>query len=363
LDPVTGHPRQVSRTVRCQTKTEAQRELRRLIADVEEGKVGPPTPKATGRHALSSLLDEWLANLERAGRSRSTVETYRLIADKHLIPVFGDVPVAQVTGRDIDAYYSAKTEEGLSARTIRLHGAILSSAFTQAVKWEYLASNPVARATPPKKPTVTRVTPEVQQVRKLIDAADGDRELATAVILAAITGARRGELCGLQWGDIDWESTPPTLTIRRSRVPVAGGDVTKTTKTDKERVIALDPLGVEVLKRYWEATLELATEAELEKDLGTPRQPWLLSRDLGFSPLNARWLGNSIKALGEETGVAVTTHAFRRFAATQMVGAGVDVRTAAGRLGHAPDMLLRTYAAFIPSKDLEAASGLAKLVL
>jgi integrase len=57
---------------------------------------------------------------------------------------------------------------------------------------------------------------------------------------------RRGEACGLQWGDVDTETG--TLTVRRSRVPVGGVVYEQTPKTRKTRVVDLDPDTIEVLK-------------------------------------------------------------------------------------------------------------------
>ena len=76
-----------------------------------------------------------------------------------------------------------------------------------------------------------------------------DPDIAAFVALAAVTGARRGELCGLQWGDIDWEGA--TLTVERSVAVMGKGDLlTKDTKTHAVRRMALDEFGVEVLRRH-----------------------------------------------------------------------------------------------------------------
>jgi hypothetical protein len=185
----------------------------------------------------------------------------------------------------------------------------------------------------------------------------GNIQMATAVILAAITGARRGELCGLQWLDVDWDMG--ILRIERQRVPVTGGDATVPTKTKQVRRIALGPGGLEVLRRYSAALDERAAALEIKR----PANGWLLSYDCGCTPMRAKSLGAKITGLGKAIDAPVTTHLLRYFVATEMVGAGVDPRTAAGRLGHTPEMLLRVYASFLPQRDLEAAPGLERKVL
>jgi len=160
--------------------------------------------------------------------------------------------------------------------------------------------------------------------------------------------------------DVDWGEAK--IRFERQRVPGKGGDRTMPLKGrdgGDAKTLSLGPGGVAILRCYWDALLVRAAELGIEPDT----RGWLLSYDCGHTPMNAKRLGDAITALGKRAGLPVTTHYLRYFAATQMVGAGVDVRTAAGRLGHTPEMLLRVYADFMPSRDLEAARGLEGLVL
>ena len=81
------------------------------------------------------------------------------------------------------------------------------------------------------------------EVQKMVAAADADDpDMATFIALAAVTGARRGGLCGLRFGDIDW--TAITLTIERSGATMGRGQLTtKDTKTHAARRPALDTFG------------------------------------------------------------------------------------------------------------------------
>ncbi|MGH9029627.1 MAG: hypothetical protein ACRDV4_08450 [Acidimicrobiales bacterium] len=47
--------------------------------------------------------------------------------------------------------------------------------------------------------------------------------LAAVILMAALTGARRGELCALRWSEVDWQGR--TLTIARAVYETAGGGV------------------------------------------------------------------------------------------------------------------------------------------
>ena len=79
--------------------------------------------------------------------------------------------------------------------------------------------------------------------------------------------------------------------------------------------------------------------------------------------MGANRLGEKITALGKAIGAPITSHLLRHFAATQLVGAGTDLRTSAGRLGNSAEIMMRTYAGFLPQRDLEAAKELERTVL
>ena len=101
----------------------------------------------------------------------------------------------------------------------------------------------------------------IRDSSKLVRAADAiDPVIACATALAALTGARRGELVALKWSDID-------LVVGRVRfarsLTVAGGERhTGPTKTHAARELALDPVAVEVLKRRWSYVRDLSERAD-----------------------------------------------------------------------------------------------------
>src|SRR5271166_2670670 len=57
------------------------------------------------RATLGKLLDEWLANLERIGRARATLETYRVHVEKHIRPALGSVRLDRLSAHDLDRYF------------------------------------------------------------------------------------------------------------------------------------------------------------------------------------------------------------------------------------------------------------------
>jgi integrase len=135
----------------------------------------------------------------------------------------------------------------------------------------------VARlSTPPKRSTVRVVPPTADQVRQIIETTEQrDPTVAAFLMLAALTGARRGELCALRWTDVDLELG--RVTISRAIIHVGGGRlVEKDTKTHAERTLSLGHAGVTLLRLHWD------TIAGRARTAGTYVQPagYVFSRNL-----------------------------------------------------------------------------------
>ena len=198
-------------------------------------------------------------------------------------------------------------------------------------------------------------------VQQLIGAAEseGNVVLATAIALAAVTGARRGELCALRWTDVDWQKR--VLRIRNSltvlrRVPSVGP-----TKTHQRRDVSIDEaLGALLEKRR-------VDQERFAEQIGTSlvADAYILSRSAdGSYPCLPDGLSLAYSRLVKSLGVGGHFHELRHFSATELIGRGVDVRTVAGRLGHAdPSVTLRVYAHALEQRDREAAELLGSAVL
>ena len=349
--PVTGKPKYVSRTV-TGTAKEADAALRNLVEEV--GRVDHTGPGET----FGAFLDRWLkVTTVLKDRAATTEREYRRIIDKTIKPALGDLPLREIDGEVLDdLYVSLRTRKPpLSPASVRRVHALVSAACAWGVKRRELSSNPADQATPPQVRQTPMTAPTADEVRRMIaEAEKDDPDMATLIALAAVTGARRGELLGLTWGDVDLDGG--SLTIDRSLAVVHGKRITKDTKTHAERVLALDPFGLEVLLRHRERMEDRAAEAGEVLKSDTP----LLTYDLeqAISPDTA---SHYVRSIATKAGVDTHLHALRHFAATQLIGSGQDVRTVAGRLGHRDaSTTLRVYAHALPERDREAAAVLGK---
>jgi integrase len=353
-DPITGEYGQVSRVVRG-GKRQAQTALSRLATEVAEGR------HSGGTQTVGYLLDQWIEHLETLGRTPKTIDGYRSLVRPRLRPAFGAVPLRRLGVADLDRFYRALLADGLSPIYVRHCHAALSTALRQAVKWGWIDRSPAERATPPPVPHKEVRPPTTKQVAKLLLELDqADHDLASMVYVAATTGCRRGELCGLMWSAIDHESG--TLTVRRAITDTSFGVQEKDPKTHRARRISLDPSTALVLVRQLERMSKRAVSRGVE--LVDDAFVWSQEPD-GSAPYRPNRVTDAFRTLRNRLGMPqLDFHHIRHFAATTLAGAGVDVRTIAGRLGHAnPAITLRTSAHFLEAADRQAADVMGRLEL
>ncbi len=366
-DALTNRPIQVTRTFRG-TETAARKALAKLVTDVEAGKF------ERSRATVGELLDRWLEHIEGSGKAREkTVYEYRRKIEGRIRPALGSIALAKLEADTLDAWYQRWLAEGLSPSTVRVYHSILSAACRQAVKWGWLEQAPTERATAPTpRPPVMRV-PTPEQLSRLVQTAeDEDPVLAAAVALAALTGARRGELVALRWSDVDLEGG--TVRIARAMTVVAGRSIEGPTKSHQIRTVALDEVGIEALVRHWSFVTGRAhlAESPLVEDpfilsyqahSGTPVGPDTLTHR--FSRLCRIVEATTKEANGGKLAASdrygFHFHELRHFSVTTLIAAGVDIRTVSERHGHATaTMTLNRYAHALPERDREAAGVLGR---
>ena len=166
-----------------------------------------------------------------------------------LEPDLGKLTLRRVTTQRLDAYYASLVRDrGLSAASIRHVHAVLRGSLGQAVRWGWIPTNPAAAASPPRIQRHEISPPPIHDTRELLKTADEQSpEFGALLRVLAATGARRGEVCGLRWSDIDCAAG--TVSIHRSVATVTGGIVIKDTKTHAARRIAIDSETLPALER------------------------------------------------------------------------------------------------------------------
>ena len=248
----------------------------------------------------------------------------------------------------------------MSAATIRQIHAILSGAFATAVRWEWIDRNPAATAKLPKARQRTATSPDPADVAKVIAAADasGQDLLGLYLWLAAVTGARRGELCALHWADLDLQRG--VIRIAHSYSVAGGTKVRKDTKTHQDRSLAIDEITATVLAERRQAIAEQLGQV----GIGLPLDSYIFSPDpIGERPWNPDWVTHRVSEIARTAGVALNIKALRHYSASQLLAGGIDLRNTAARLGHGGGgaTTLRHYADPVSEVDRRAAAYLAQL--
>ena len=172
-----------------------------------------------------------------------------------------------------------------------------------------------------------------------------------------LTGPRRGEISALRWHHVDLDRA--AVWVQRSNTQSKVGVVEKSTKTDRKRRVALDPHTVELLREQrerWVGRLDvLGGEFSADGSVFSP------SPD-GRTPYAPRAISQRYRRLAVRLKLRSTRlHSLRHYSATELVAAGVDIRTVAGRLGHGSGgaTTLRVYAAWAEKADRLAATTIA----
>ena len=336
-----GRPKQVSRTVRG-TKRAAQRAAAELT-------VAPPAA-ADGRTVADALeawiethAPTWAASTVRDQTSRASLVKADRIARMQLV---------RLTVADVDRWHTRVRAAGVGESSLRNQHLVLRASLSQAARWGWVTTNVAALATLGRRTTKPRAAMTAADVRAVIEAGERfDPAAGLAFRLAAITGARRAELCARVYRDLDGDrlAIDSSIAIERTgsvsdrQVPAL---LDAATKTGNQRVVRLDERTVHAIE---------ALRREHER-----YGPWMLQP--GERPLNPERLTGWWRLARRDAGIDARwrLHDLRHWSATEAIGRGHDIRPVAGRLGHAnPAMTLRTYAHALDGADAGVAATLA----
>lgn len=319
------------RRVSARLKEDCERRLRDLIRESEQG---PPPPKA---QTLAAYAGEWLDHVARSQSPGTRRAHGQRIA--HVLPLLGHRRLDTLTPADVRGVLAALERQGRLGESARGDVLVtLQTMLNAAVRDGVLARSPGAgirrRRREPGSEGFTQ-----DEVRRLADAA-AEPDTRTAILLAAATGLRLGELLGLRWEDIDLDRG--MVRVQRSRSHGEGGDRVGPPKTPaSRRTVPIGPATVELLRQH---------------RARTSGEGWVWPGRRG-EVLARKTLQHRFMRLRVRAGVRpLPFHALRHSFATFMLEAGVHPRVVQDMLGHANiDVTMRTYSHLTDSVRWEAA--------
>jgi integrase len=376
-DPATGRPRYQYRT--APTETEAHKLAKRLRRDRAAGDLDPGTDRTLG-----TLAAEWETSGFARQLSPNTRANYKANLRLHITPHLGPLTLERLEHNpkivhDYQEWLTApKTADatvdvtrravtfvggaGMKPATARKIRTALASVLTAAVVWGYMRENPVRKVPPPKPGRHRRQAVDPADVaRLLLWAETHDPAFCTYLWVASDAGARRGEVCGARWDDVNWDDG--TLTLARVvLIGEHGVELRDSTKTDKDRVVALSQPTLRHLAAHQRRVSEKLSEAagrpveasgyifgRTAVDGRMYEEPW---RPDGNVSRKLRRIRDHLKL-----DPTITLHGLRHTMVTQMLRLGVDIATVAGRAGHGAGTALGTY----NHKDLASDRAAAEL--
>ncbi len=195
---------------------------------------------------------QWQPNLFPTFKP-STRRGYAQVLRKYLLPFFGDKKLAEINRQSVQGFVAALSAR-LAPQTVRLAKALLSKIFGTAIEWDYVPDNPTTGIRLPARIIHReRIALRPEQVRKLVDALH--EPYKSMVLVAVLTGLRRGELFALRWGAVDFERK-----LIRVREAVYDGQFNTPKTRSSVRTIPMGPALEEIL-------LRLRRENAVENDL------------------------------------------------------------------------------------------------
>lgn len=336
------------------TKKEAQRELVRLLAEVDNGTAVDPSTMT-----VAEYLRGWLD--ADADLSLKTKERYRQLVERQIVPHLGAVHLQKLRPPQIHDWHAVLLKAGsaagkpLSARTVGHAHRVLHRALERAMRLEIVSRNVAHPVRPPKPEAAEIAILSAEEIAEIL-ARLADHPLYAIVAVALGTGMRRGELCGLAWGSVDLDAA--SVRVERSLEETGSGLRFKPPKTRHgRRAISLPTPTLDALRAHRRQQLE----QRLLLGLGRPGPDDLvfaLPDGSAYPPdkLSRDW-GNVVRGRRLPR---VMFHALRHSHASALLAAGVDVVTVSRRLGHgSPAITLGVYAHRFDSRtDVAAARAM-----
>ena len=302
---------------------------------------------------FSVAADLWLKKMDamvgEGRRSPGTVDTYRRQLKNHVLPAIGEVRLGEATTPLVDKVIAA-IKADVSAATARSCRSVVSGVMGLAVRYGAVIHNPVREverieAKPRKAPRALTPQERVELLKQLVeDDTARRRDLPDLVFFMLATGVRIGEALAVVWSEVDFEAG--TVRITSTLIRVKGeGLLRKGTKSSAgERTLPLPMSCLAVLLRRFMAGARL--DQPVFPDVrGGFRDPANVRRELR-------------QARGEEKLAWITSHTFRKTAATILDEAALSARLVADQLGHSRTSMTQDYYLGRRAVDSQAAQAL-----
>ncbi len=275
-----------------------------------------------GKDTLAGYLQLWLDDV-LLNKSAKTHQEYEGVIRLHILPHLGAQKLTKLEGQTLVSWQGKLARKGCSNDIRHRSIKILRAALSKAVKLRLIPFNPCACLDTPKVPKKEVIPLEPDQCRALISACQSHR-LGDLIVLAAMTGLRKGELFALEWNAVNL--TEGVLVVRRTLQEVRGLTLKEPKTESGKRVVSLGAEAIEALRNR-------KRKAEAE---GLGECAFVFTNTVGGFLRASMFDKHVWYPIRNAAGIPKTFvfHGLRHTQASLMLAAGVDLKVIQQRLGH-----------------------------
>lgn len=324
------------------TERQIEKELQRQVVHFEEACL---KGNVVATIKFENFARQWFKEYAEIRLKQRTVEGYHQM-EKRIYKAIGHIRLDKLTPRHIQQFIvdlcSAEREDGrnrnggkLSTKTIKLYKSMISTICDYAVKMQMIPANPCRNVTIPRVITPEKEFYTIEEAQQMLDLfrnePDSNFKYVCFYTLAVYTGFRLGEMLGLEWKDVNFETN--VISVNRTCLysKAKGGLYTETPKTAQSIRCLKVPQGVIDVLLRWKELQNVQRQRVGSKWIETDR---IFTKWNGLT-LDRSAPGYFYKQFCERTGMRyVTTHSMRHLNASLLINAGVDVKTVQSCLGH-----------------------------
>ena len=399
----------VKYTPTATTPKAIEKEVQKFAEDFEE-RVKSGKYLSGEKLTFIDVEEVWKTDWAEDNLTPSVYEGYLDILKNRVYPYIGELKISKINALHIQNIYNKMKAAGRAPKTVKRTHTAINSVFRYAYRMGIIDENPCVRIELPKNKADTELhyfTLE-QSKRFLQSLVDGITVHHDEVIrkngrkipahdekmdipyqyrvfftLAIYSGARRGELIGLTWKDIDFENK--TIDINKAVAKIKGGQIVKDTKTVSGNRRMVLPDECFTLLGKWQTKqkalcLKLGTQWKGYRDKDFDNNPVFIQTDSGermyldtplrkFNHILTAYndMIDRDKTLKEEEKdslrlPSIRLHDLRHTSATLLLGYGVDIETVSHRMGHSrASITLDVYGHCLEEMDTKASQTLGML--
>lgn len=352
-----GNPIRKQRTTRTKRAEDREKELMAFINELESGDY-----LDIKSVLFQDFVKEYMINHVEKNLQITSQELYTNIINVHILPSFARKKLGDISTMQVLRFFDDMEKAGKSVYVRRNTLSTLRSIFTQAVKWKVIKHNPCDGVSPPRRPKKAQKVYDEADISKLFKKLKTERiDWQVLVSIAVMTGAREGEIAGLEWKHIDLDKR--TILFEQTIVEEKGVGVTVRygLKGGKDKLVSIPDSLATLLTEYKEVR---ENEKSAAQEDWTWSEHFFLFTNVNGRPIRTdsiyqRW----IKFLEKNGLERIRFHDIRHTSASLLIAKGVHAKVIQERLGHADiGTTMNTYSHVFREADQSAASHFNKLI-